>query len=166
MATKRGFKVGDKVVYPGHGVGVISNSIAREIAGGKHEFFEIALLENEMKVMIPVAQADGVGLRRVLEKKGIDEVFLILKRRENRKLDAQTWNRRYREYSQKIRTGSLYEIAEVYRDLNVLKDDKELSFGEKQMRETAEKLIASEIAVARSRSQEKVVDELRAIFAA
>jgi CarD family transcriptional regulator len=166
MATKRIFKVGDKVVYPGHGVGVISNSIAREIAGDKHEFFEIVLLEKEMKVMIPVSQADGIGLRRVMEKKGIAEVFRILKVREHCKRDMQTWNRRNREYSQKIRTGSAIEIAEVYRDLNVLKDDKELSFGEKQMCETAEKLIASEIAVSRSCSQEKVLDELRAIFAA
>lgn len=116
-----------------------------------------------MKILVPVAQAESVGLRKVVDKKTIDKVFTILKDR-SLKIDTQTWNRRFREYSQKIKTGSVYEIAEVIRDLSVLSIDKELSFGEKKMLDTAQNLLASEIAVARSRPQDKVMGELRAMF--
>ncbi len=164
MTKKLAFKSGDKVVYPGHGVGIINSLITKSIAGSEQQFFDITLMENEMKVMIPVPQAESVGLRKVVDKKAIDEVYGILQKRHKGKLDSQTWNRRFREYSQKLKTGSVYEIAEVLRDLTVLGHDKELSFGEKQMRETAETLLASEIAVSRSRSPEKVTAELRALF--
>jgi CarD family transcriptional regulator len=114
--------------------------------------------------MVPVAQAESVGLRRVVDRKAVDKVYKILKDR-NFKIDSQTWNRRFREYSQKIRTGSVFEIAEVIRDLSVLSSDKELSFGEKKMLDTAQNLLATEIAIARARPQEKVMGELREIFA-
>lgn len=118
-----------------------------------------------MKILVPVAQCDSVGLRRIVDKKTIDKVFRILKDRTS-KIDTQTWNRRFREYSQKIKTGSVFEIAEVIRDLSVLSADKELSFGEKKMLDTAHGLLASEIAVARSRPTEKVIGELRDMVAA
>jgi len=116
-----------------------------------------------MKILVPVPQAETVGLRRVVDKRAVEKVYKILKQR-NFRTDTQTWNRRFREYSQKIRTGSVYEIAEVIRDLSVLSVDKELSFGEKKMLDTAQNLLASEIAIARSRSQDKVMGELRAMF--
>ncbi len=113
--------------------------------------------------MVPVAQAEAVGLRKVVDKKAIDKVYAILKDRDF-KIDTQTWNRRFREYSQKIKTGSVYEIAEVMRDLSVLSADKELSFGEKKMLDTAQSLLVSEIAIAKARTHEKVIVELQAIF--
>jgi CarD family transcriptional regulator len=116
-----------------------------------------------MKVMVPVSQATSVGLRRIVDKKEIDRVFDILRDRDF-KIDTQTWNRRFREYSQKIKTGSVYEIAIVLRDLSVLSADKELSFGEKKMLDMAEALLVSEIAIARARPADKVVGELRALF--
>lgn len=158
------FKVGDKVVYPGHGVGEINQLKVQKIANTEQKFFEITILDSGMKVLIPYAQVESVGLRKVVDKRTVEAVFDILKDR-NFTIDTQTWNRRFREYSQKIKTGSVFEIAEVIRDLSVLSIDKELSFGEKKMLDTAQHLLASEIAIARARSHDKVMGELKAIFA-
>ena len=163
MAKKVEFKVGDKVVYPGHGVGEVSDVKAKTIAGTEQKFLEIMIAETGMKIMVPIMQAESVGLRRVVDKKAVDKVYSILRDR-NFKIDTQTWNRRFREYSQKIKTGSVFEIAEVLRDLSVLRIDKELSFGEKKMLDTAESLLVSEIAIAKSRTQEKVKGEIEALF--
>lgn len=163
MATKS-FKLGDKVVYPGHGVGEINSVKSRQIAGTEQQFFEITIVESGMKIMVPVAQSESVGLRKVIDKKSIDKVYAILKDR-NFKVDTQTWNRRFREYSQKIKTGSVFEIAEVLRDLSVLSAGKELSFGEKKMLDTAQNLLVSEIAIAKARTHERIMVELEEIFA-
>ena len=161
--SNKNFKVGDKVVYPGHGVGVINEVQSKKIAGTDQQFFDITIADSGMKIMVPMAQAQSVGLRKVVSKRAIDKVYDILKERDF-KIDTQTWNRRFREYSQKIKTGSVYEIAEVLRDLSVLSIDKELSFGEKKMLDTAQNLLVSEIAVAKSRTQEKIMVEIEAIF--
>lgn len=162
MATKT-YKIGDKVVYPGHGVGEIISIQTKSIAGTEQQFFEIKIMESGMKIMVPAMQLEAVGLRKVIDKKAIEKVYAILKDRDF-KIDTQTWNRRFRQYSQKIKTGSVFEIAEVLRDLSVLSVGKELSFGEKKMLDTAQSLLVSEIAIAKSRSQEKVMGELREIF--
>jgi CarD family transcriptional regulator len=165
----RKFKKGDKVVYPKHGVGVISDIEEKQIAGTSQHFYQIEFIasgsskSNDMRAMVPLAQADSVGLRKVADKKTIDQVFGILKDRKS-KVGSQTWNRRYREYSQKINTGSVFEIAEVIRDLSVLSINKDLSFGEKQMLENAKSLLASEIAISRSRSQDKILGEITNLF--
>jgi CarD family transcriptional regulator len=158
------FKVGDKIVYPGHGVGEIEGIRTTVLSGQEHHIYNIKILDSGMKVMVPVSQASAVGLRKIIDKKAIDEVFSILKDRDF-KIDTQTWNRRFREYSQKIKTGSVFEIAVVLRDLSVLSADKELSFGEKKMLDMAETLLVSEIAIAKARPHDKVVGELRALFA-
>lgn len=157
------FKVADRIVYPGHGVGKINAIKVRSVAGTEQQFLDITIIESGMRAMVPVFQAESVGLRKVVDKKAIDRVYTILKDR-NFKIDSQTWNRRFREYTQKIKTGSVYEIAEVIRDLCVLKIDKELSFGEKRMLDVAQNLLVSEIAIAKARPQEKVMDELRELF--
>ena len=163
MASKVTFKVGDKVVYPGHGVGEITEVKATAIAGNQMQIFGITILESGMRVMVPCSQAENVGLRKVADRKTIEQVFEILRDR-NFKIDTQTWNRRFREYSQKIKTGSLFEIARVMRDLAVLSADKELSFGEKKMLDLAESLLVSEIAIAKAKPSDKVTSELRSIF--
>ena len=157
------FKTGDKIVYPGHGVGEIEAIRSTVLDGQEHHIYNITILESGMKVMVPVSQAMAVGIRKIIDKRAIDEVFTILRDRDF-KIDTQTWNRRFREYSQKIKTGSVFEIAIVLRDLSVLSVDKELSFGEKKMLDMAESLLVSEIALARSRPHEKVAGELRALF--
>ncbi len=158
------FNAGDKIVYPGHGVGEVEAVRSTVLGGQEHHIYNIRILDSGMKVMVPVAQAGSVGLRRIIDKRAIDQVFEILKARDF-KIDTQTWNRRFREYSQKIKTGSVFEIAVVLRDLSVLSADKELSFGEKKMLDMAESLLVSEIAIAKSRPHDKVVGELRALFA-
>lgn len=157
------FKMGDKIVYPGHGVGEIEGVRTHVLGGQEHHIYNIKILDSGMKVMVPVTQAAAVGLRRIIDKKAIDTVYDILRDR-NFKIDTQTWNRRFREYSQKIKTGSVFEIAIVLRDLSVLSADKELSFGEKKMLDMAEALLVSEIAIAKARPHDKVAVELKALF--
>lgn len=157
------FKMGDKIVYPGHGVGEIEAVRTHVLGGQEHHIYNIKILDSGMKVMVPVSQATAVGLRRIIDKKAIDTVYDILKDR-NFKIDTQTWNRRFREYSQKIKTGSVFEIAVVLRDLSVLSADKELSFGEKKMLDMAEALLVSEIAIAKARPHDKIAGELRSLF--
>ncbi len=163
LSTKTSFKAGDKVVYPGHGVGEINEVVIKQILGTEQKIFQITILSSGMRIMVPIAQAEAVGLRKVVDKKAVEKVYQILRDR-NFKIDTQTWNRRFREYSQKIETGSVFEIAEVLRDLSVLSADKELSFGEKKMLDKAKNLLVSEIAIAKARPQERVMGELKEIF--
>jgi len=114
--------------------------------------------------MIPTRNAGAVGLRELIRADEVDEVFAILKSREVA-VEGQTWNRRYREYMEKIKTGSVFEIAEVLRDLQRLKGDKELSFGERKMLDTARTLLIKEIAVATKSKEVKIEEKLDRIFA-
>ena len=157
------FKVGDNAVYPGHGVGKVTAIEAKEIFGKKHEFYTIQILENGMKIMIPKDNVDSVGLRPIISKDEANKVIEILKE-TNVKIDNQTWNRRYREYMEKIKTGSVYEIAEVLRDLFLLKVEKELSFGERKMLDTARSLLLKELSLAKSREELSGEEEVRLIF--
>ena len=134
------FKVGEKVVYPAHGVGVIESLQVRNVSGTQKKFYMLRIVDSEMTIMIPTENVASVGLRRVIGKEMVTKVYKIL--REKRvEIDQQTWNRRYREYTEKIKTGSVLEIAKVLRDLFVLKGDKELSFGERKMLDTARNLL-------------------------
>jgi len=159
LAKKLEFKEGDKVVYPAHGVGVVDSVKLRKVSGSEQQFYNITISETGMKIMVPVAQAETVGLRRVVDSSVVDEVYTILKQK-NVAVDTQTWNRRYREYSQKIKTGSVLEIARVIRDLSVLKGDKELSFGERRMLDTAQGLLVKEISIAKASSETVIKAEL------
>ena len=158
------FKVGDHAVYPGHGVGKISSIEYKEILGTKHEFYSVLIIETGMKIMIPAANIKSVGLRPLISKEEALKVVDILKDK-NVKIDTQTWNRRYRDYMEKIKTGSVFEIAEVLRDLYVLKVDKELSFGEKKMLDTAKNLLLKELNLAPEVNNVVNSDsEIKAIF--
>jgi CarD family transcriptional regulator len=141
------FKVGDHAVYPGHGVGKIHSIESKEILGTIHTFYSVMILETGMKIMIPATNIKSVGLRPLISREEAQKVVEILKDK-NVKIDTQTWNRRYRDYMEKIKTGSVFEIAEVLRDLYVLKVDKELSFGEKKMLDTAKNLLLKELNLA------------------
>lgn len=140
-------KAGDNAVYPGHGVGKVVSIDTKEIMGIKHSFFTIEILETGMRIMIPANNLQNVGLRPIISEMQAQEVIRILKTNEA-KVDNQTWNRRYREYMEKIKTGSVFEIAEVLRDLFLLKVDKELSFGERKLLDTARSLLLKELRLA------------------
>ncbi len=157
------FDIGDKAVYPGHGVGVIEAIESKAISGREQLFFILRILDNGMTIMIPTGNVDVVGLRGVIPSMEIPRVFQILKKRRI-SLDTQTWNRRYREYMDKINTGSIFSIAEVLRDLQVLKMEKDLSFGERKILDTAENLLVKELAVARDVEESEMLMEIRKIF--
>jgi CarD family transcriptional regulator len=165
VAKPINFKAGDKIVYPAHGVGEITEVKIKKIGTQDHCFYEINILESGMRCMVPTGQAEAVGLRKVIDKVTIDKIYKILGQR-NVKVDTQTWNRRYREYTQKIKTGSVFEMAEVLRDLTVLGKGKDLSFGEKKMFDTVRDLLVSEIAISKARTQDKILGELADIIAA
>ena len=157
------FKVGEKVVYPAHGVGVIESLQMRNVSGTQKKFYMLRIVDSEMTIMIPTENVQTVGLRRIIGRDMVTKVYKIL-REKKVEVDQQTWNRRYREYTEKIKTGSVLEIAKVLRDLFVLKADKELSFGERKMLDTARNLLVKELAIARSFPEEKIMEELKTIF--
>ncbi|MBN2298147.1 MAG: CarD family transcriptional regulator [Deltaproteobacteria bacterium] len=149
------FKVGDVVVYPAHGVSEVESIETREISGSGISFFILKVLDTQMTVMVPVTNVENVGIRQLIDDIGIDKVLDILRQRSV-PIDNQTWNRRYREYMEKIKSGSAFEIAEVLRDLNILKRGKELSFGERKMYDTAKNLLVSEISTSRKTDKKDV----------
>lgn len=153
------FKVGDIVVYPAHGVSEVEAVETREISGSKISFFILKVLDTEMTVMVPVTNVKNVGIRELIDNKGIQRVMNILRERSV-SVDNQTWNRRYREYMEKIKSGSAFEIAEVLRDLNILKRGKELSFGERKMYDTARNLLVNEISTSRKVGKKEVEKSL------
>ncbi len=161
MSTQ--FKPGDKAVYPAHGVGEVKSIETREISGNKQTFYILKIMDNGMTIMVPTQNVQSVGLREIIDEDQVDEVYSILQERDIT-VDNQTWNRRYREYMDKIKTGSVYEIAEVLRDLSLLKFEKELSFGERKMLDTARTLLIKELAIAQNCSEEEIQKEILKIF--
>lgn len=157
------FKVGDNAVYPGHGVVTIKAIETKEILGNKQTFYSLQLVDSGMKIMIPKDNVESVGLRPIISKEEAARVLGILKEKDV-KIDNQTWNRRYREYMEKIKTGSVYEIAEVLRDLFLLKADKELSFGERKMLDSARTLLLKELTLATSKEELFQEEEVKSIF--
>ena len=157
------FKVGDLAVYPAQGVGVIEAIENRDVGGRKQLFYIMKIMGNGMKIMIPMDSAKSVGLREVIMETEIPKVYAIL-RNKDVTIDKQTWNKRYREYLEKIKTGSVFEIARVLRDLFILKSDKNLSFGERKMMDTAKNLLIKEISVASNAEETKVEEDLKTIF--
>src|SRR5260370_5149780 len=158
------FKIGEKVVYPAHGVGVIEGVQTKVISGSERKFYMLRIIDSDMTIMIPTENVQWGGLRRIIGRDMVSKVYKIL-REKKVEVDQQTWNRRYREYTEKIKTGSVLEIAKVLRDLFVLKADKELSFGERKMLDTARNLLVKELAIARSFPEEQIMEELKTIFA-
>jgi CarD family transcriptional regulator len=157
------FKIGDKAVHPAGGVAEVVSIEEKDIAGNRQRFYVLRLLDTGHKILVPVTTAGNCGLRRPISDKEIKEIFRILKVTDVQ-IDNQTWNRRYRGFMDKIKTGSVFEVAEVLRDLSRLKSCKALSFGERQMLEKARRLVVKEIAVAKAKSEDKIQSEIDAIF--
>ena len=161
----REFKVGDMAVYPAHGVGQVMSIENREIAGSKAQFYILKIVDSGMTIMVPTSNVRNVGLREVIGQEEVEAVYAILSERGEYTITEQTWNRRYREYMDKIKTGSIYEIAEVLRDLSMLRFEKELSFGERKMLDTARNLIIKELAIAEEEDEGEVAAKIDEIFA-
>jgi len=159
------FKVGDVVVYPAHGVAEIQSIEERDISGTKLSFMIMKVLDTMMTVMVPVNNVNNVGIRPLISKIEIEKVYGILKQKDVQ-IDNQTWNRRYREYMEKIKSGNSTEIAEVLRDLNILKKGKELSFGERKMYDTAKTLLVNEIFISKKLDKALVEKKINDALAA
>ena len=160
----REFQAGDLAVYPAHGVGRIEAVESRVVNGEKHDFYIMKVLENSMVIMIPTNNVESVGLRNVIGRDEIPKVYAVMKKRQESTNETQTWNRRYREYMDKIKTGSPYEVAEVFRDLYLLKLNKDLSFGERKLYDTAQGLLVRELSTAKDTDQQTIISEIQSLF--
>lgn len=157
------FVQGDMAVYPAHGVGVIEAIESQTVAGVDQAFYVMKILDNNMKIMIPTATSDNVGLRAIISKNEVEAVLEILRDRDS-EIATQTWNRRYRDYMEKIKTGSIHEVAAVLRDLYLLSVDKDLSYGERKMMDTAKNLLVTEISLARKVDGSKIETLIENMF--
>jgi CarD family transcriptional regulator len=158
------FAVGDKAVYPGYGVAEIVGIEDREIVPGTtQKFYKLTVLGKDITLWVPMANVASVGLRALISGARVEEVYDVLRKR-GEKISTATWNRRYREYMEKIRTGSLLEIATVLRDLYLLRGDKDLSYGERNMLDNARSLLIQELALAKNLDEAAVEAEIEALF--
>ena len=154
------FNVGDNAVYPAHGVGIIEAIEKKVISGNTQTFYIMRILHNGMMIMIPKDNVHSVGLRQVISKREVSKIYNILKVKDAPRDNNQTWNRRYRQYTEKIKTGSVFEIAEVLRVLFRLKKTKELSFGEKKILDTVQNLLVKEISIVKRQKEEDTRKEM------
>jgi CarD family transcriptional regulator len=157
------FQVGDNVVYPHHGAGVVKSRAPRKVLGEDREYLKIQILHNDMTVHVPCEQAAAVGLRRVIDEDTVRKVLGVL---EGPCTDMpKNWNRRFKHNREKIKTGDIYELAEVVRNLATRENDKGLSTGEKQMFTRAKKVLASELMYALEKSEDEAEEYLDSILA-
>lgn len=162
------FDVGDLAVYPGYGVGKIVDIEKKEIMGSEIEFLAIELIDNGSKLFVPKTAAKTKGLRHIINKSEVGTILDVLQSERTpreKRLDTQTWNRRHREYMERIKTGSLTDIASVMRDLFLLQSEKELSTGEKNMLDMARGLLVKEISIATNSEESSVAADMESVFA-
>lgn len=157
------FKAGDLAVYPAHGVGKIERVESKELAGASEKCYVMRLLDNNLTIFIPVKNAVNVGLRSIIDKQEAERVISILEE-DASPSTSQTWNRRYRGYMDKIKTGSAFEVAEVFRDLYRIKAERELSFGERKVLDVAQGLLIRELSIAQDADETAVAEQIEQIF--
>jgi CarD family transcriptional regulator len=147
------FSIGDNVVYPHHGAGQVIKKEKKEILGESREYLTIKILHNDMTVMVPCENAGKAGLRRVIDEDTVKKVLAVLSDEVSEM--PKNWNRRFKHNRDKIKTGDIYELAEVVRNLAVREQDKGLSTGEKQMYTRAKKILASEMMYALEKTEDE-----------
>jgi CarD family transcriptional regulator len=157
------FNVGDKVVYPMHGAGVIEAIEEREVLGQKRKYYIMRFPLGDMKVMLPLESEQVVGLRGVIDEKGVQKVLRILK--EEIKSDTDNWTHRYRANMERIRSGNIYEVARVVSILARREQDKGLSTGERKMLDNARQILISELALVRNYEKNQVETMLEKLLA-
>jgi len=156
------YKVGDKVVYPHHGAGKVIRKEKKEVLGQQREYLTIQILYNEMTVEVPTESADRAGLRRVIAEETVVEVIAVLQ--DDGSQMPKNWNRRFKHNRDKIKTGDVFELAEVVRNLSIRELDKGLSTGEKQMFGRAKKILASELMYARDMGEDEASEFLETLL--
>lgn len=157
------FKVGDKVVYPMHGAGIIESIEEREVLGEKRSYYIMKIPIGDMKVMVPMDNVQDIGLRQVIGSQEMSEVLGILQDK-NSTMNV-SWNKRYRANMDKIKSGNIFEVAEVVRNLTIRDKDKGLSTGERKMLENAKRILISELVLVKDIAQDQVEDLLHKVLA-
>ncbi len=154
------FKVGDKVVYPMHGAGVIEAIEEKEVLGSRQRYYIMRLPIGDLKVMIPTDNVSEIGIREIIDDHMVQEVFDVL--RGDKTKMSQNWNKRYRANLEKIRSGDVLEVAEVVRNLSIRDREKGLSSGERKMLDNARQILVSELVLAKSSDQDTISEEIEA----
>jgi CarD family transcriptional regulator len=157
------YKIGDKVVYPMHGAGIIESIEEREILGEKRQYYILKLPVGDMKVMIPISNCLEIGLREIIDSNGVQKVIGILK--DNSTIMSTNWNRRYRANLEKIKSGDVFEVTEVVRNLINRDREKGLSSGERKMLENARQILISELVLATELEEERAQSLIDDAFA-
>ncbi|WP_312853917.1 CarD family transcriptional regulator [Thermoactinomyces mirandus] len=156
------FNVGDKVVYPMHGAGVIESIEEKEILGERQKYYVMRMPIGNMKVMVPLNNVDIIGLREVVDEMTVDKVLKQMKEKDNH--DTLNWNRRYRANMDKIKSGDIYEVAEVVCSLMLRDEEKGLSTGERKMLDNARQILVSELVLASDMNEEEALELIEGIF--
>jgi CarD family transcriptional regulator len=156
------YKIGDQVVYPHHGAGKVLKKEQKEVLGEKREYLTIKILHNDMTVMVPCENAGKAGLRRVIGDEDVRKVLAVL--RDDVSQMPKNWNRRFKHNRDKIKTGDVFELAEVVRNLAIRETDKGLSTGEKQMYTRAKKILASELMYALDMEEGEAEEHLESLI--
>ena len=156
------YEVGDNVVYPHHGAGKVLKKEQKEVLGEKRNYLTIQILHNDMTVMVPCENAGRAGLRRVIGEEAVAKVLSVL--RDDVSQMPKNWNRRFKHNREKIKTGDVYELAEVVRNLAIRESEKGLSTGEKQMYTRAKKILASELMYALEMEEDEAEEHLDSLI--
>lgn len=156
------FDIGDKVVYPMHGAGVIESIEEKEILGEKQKYYVMRLSLGNMKVMVPMKNVKSIGLREVVDEETIHEV--LNRMRSQKKNDTKNWNRRYRANLDKIKSGDIYEVADVVRSLMLRDEEKGLSTGERKMLDNAKQILISELVLVKNMKEEQAFELIDDIY--
>ena len=162
--SKRAFRVGDKVVYPHHGAAVIEGTQRRMIEGETREYWVLRLSYGDLTLMVPTDGADEVGLRGVVPKNELEQVYKVLQSKKQAPAPSN-WSRRFKSHVEKLRSGDIYQVAEVVRNLSLRDHEKGLSTGEKQMFVKAKKILASELMYAKDMDEEEAAEWLDGVLA-
>ncbi|MGI6621058.1 MAG: CarD family transcriptional regulator [Bacillota bacterium] len=157
------FRVGDRVVYPMHGAGTIEGIEQREILGKTHKYYVLQLPISDMKVMIPVDNTEEIGLRDVIKPSQVDEVLAVLRQASTPM--SSNWNRRYRNNLEKIKSGDIFQVASVVRNLSARNKEKGLSTGERKMLESAKEILLSELILASDWDRDEAISIIEEILA-
>src|SRR5215204_2768259 len=157
------YEIGDQVVYPHHGAGKVLKKEMKDVLGEKREYLTIKILHNDMTVMVPCCNADKAGLRRVIGEDDVKKVLSVL--RDDVSQMPKNWNRRFKHNREKIKTGDVFELAEVVRNLAIRETEKGLSTGEKQMYTRAKKILASELMYALDMEEDEAESHLEELIA-
>ncbi|NLZ93566.1 MAG: CarD family transcriptional regulator [Firmicutes bacterium] len=157
------FKIGDKVVYPMHGAGIIEAIEEKEILGARKKYYVMKIPIGDMKVMIPLDNVEQIGLREIIDDDDVEQVFSILKAKHSKM--STNWNRRYRANMEKIKSGDIFQVAEVVRNLMFRDKEKGLSTGERKMLDSAKQILISELVLVQDTSEEDIDEIINRFFA-